>query len=916
MPDSNAPPALSEQQEDPAAASISEKTAEEKVRRESSGSSMDSIAVIKESNERHRTPDVPQSREPQEPQSPLLSNIYSAASFLSSSVSTLVQPISSAITAATAAQRSHQIDQQLKADYQSTKLHDADIFVHGGGREQCIKTVNAFRASTVGNTEEELLAFKLDVRRYLVSIARTLVRISRQGKANTNGNVVDDKFSALAKLLDVVENGDGNNDEMEEALAEDAMFLDTLEELWKAPNMKALLEDDIGHFDTDRVLRSYEYFCNNLSRIRQSAYAPNAADVRMLPHGESREHQRLYLDATLSSTLIPPSPGPEPENQLDIRLWLLRDSGSRRKYLHHIHDIDAIMTVVNLSFYNARLPEDPQTTMLREMMLSFDSTSKSRLFKESALILLLVDFGDFEGTLKESPMKQFFAEYDGGHDVVEATKFVAGKFRQFLPEGREALVYSMSITNEAEYINLSVPPIERDPLHSLPFLVALLTNAAFDARLDLDTTLNIRCHDFQTGHPSLGHHGHWLDRREYAVPVYTIDYDHHVSQPCPVERPILMRQSLVVFTQDLLTNPALRGASDIQHQIAAVASSSSVNKCTKFLETIKCPYTPKCYGSYHELVADPDVDIVYVATPHSHHFQNAMLALKAGKNVLCEKAFTVTANQTRLLVKEAREQGVFMMEAVWTRFFPLSKTVRELASSGTVGPVYRVFADLSFAKDLPGGKLDFADSHRMVNPNLAGGAMLDIGIYSLTWLMQILYHCQPETEKEKPKVVAMMNKYHTGADENTTVVIQFEKHGSMGVGTSCLRVDTDVANQAAGPAIRIQGPKGEVQVMGPAYRPLEYRIIKDAAGGKVESFPCPIPEDPERDGWGHGMFWEADECARCIRDGKKESDTLPLDESIVIMEIMEEALKQGGVVYPDIISSDVFEEHGKLNTGR
>lgn len=145
-----------------------------------------------------------------------------------------------------------------------------------------------------------------------------------------------------------------------------------------------------------------------------------------------------------------------------------------------------------------------------------------------------------------------------------------------------------------------------------------------------------------------------------------------------------------MFTQDLLTNPAARDVHDVRHEIVAVASSSNKDRAASFLTKISGPSTAKTYGSYHELVADPDVDIVYVATPHSHHFQNAMLALEAGKNVLCEKALTVTAAQARKLVDKAREKNVFFMEAVWTRYFPISIKVRELVSSGAIGNVYRV----------------------------------------------------------------------------------------------------------------------------------------------------------------------------------------------------------------------------------
>lgn len=114
---------------------------------------------------------------------------------------------------------------------------------------------------------------------------------------------------------------------------------------------------------------------------------------------------------------------------------------------------------------------------------------------------------------------------------------------------------------------------------------------------------------------------------------------------------------------------------------------------------------------------DSDVDIVYVATPHSHHFQNVMLALEAGKHVLCEKAFTVTASQTKKLIETAKAKKLFLMEAVWTRYLPLSIKIRELVQSGAIGPVYRVIADNSFGNDGPNGTVTFADDNRMVNPD-------------------------------------------------------------------------------------------------------------------------------------------------------------------------------------------------------
>ncbi|EHK24388.1 uncharacterized protein TRIVIDRAFT_79012 [Trichoderma virens Gv29-8] len=366
------------------------------------------------------------------------------------------------------------------------------------------------------------------------------------------------------------------------------------------------------------------------------------------------------------------------------------------------------------------------------------------------------------------------------------------------------------------------------------------------------------------------------------------------------------------FCKDLLCDPAVRGANDVRHEIVAVSSSSSSQRAAEFLQRIDGAFDAKTYGSYAELVVDPNVDIIYVATPHSHHFQNTMLALEAGKHVLCEKAFTVTAAQTRKLVETAKAKNLFLMEAVWTRYFPLSIKVRELITSGEIGTVFRTIGDLSInlhAKE--GSGLQFSDSHRMVNPDLAGGATLDLGVYPLTWVFQTLYHLQPEQDKEAPTVIASSNKYTTGADENTAIICSFPGHNTIGIASTTIRADTDPENLI--PAVRIQGSEGEIQVFAPAYRPLKYKVVK--RNGEAQTFDYPQPADPARKNWGHGMFWEADECARCLRDGKLESATLPWKESIVIMETMEEALKQGGITYPELITTDVYDPKSPLNTG-
>lgn len=386
-----------------------------------------------------------------------------------------------------------------------------------------------------------------------------------------------------------------------------------------------------------------------------------------------------------------------------------------------------------------------------------------------------------------------------------------------------------------------------------------------------------------------------------------------MSSPYTIRWGILATGGIAeLFTKDLMLDPSTRQVSDVKHAVAAAASSSSVSRAKQFLETCKCPSSAKAYGSYEELVKDPDVDIIYVATPHSHHYQNTMLCLLNGKHVLCEKAFTVNAAQAKKLIETAKEKKLFLMEAVWTRFFPLSIQIRKMIEDGTLGSVHRVIADLSFGQDVENTWGADGAKHRMVNMDLAGGALLDLGIYPLTWCFQTIYHTVPASQRKPPTVTASIERYTTGADEKTSMILSFPsaphgKHTAHGIALTNFRVATDPdGHYTSGPAIRIQGTKGEIQVSGPAFRPTHYRFIpaeedidpqrvKQGQNPKVKEYDCPIP--------GQGMFWEADECARCVRDGKLESEGMGWEESVVIMETMDEVRRQGGVKYPENIET-------------
>ncbi|OAX81704.1 hypothetical protein ACJ72_03948 [Emergomyces africanus] len=357
-------------------------------------------------------------------------------------------------------------------------------------------------------------------------------------------------------------------------------------------------------------------------------------------------------------------------------------------------------------------------------------------------------------------------------------------------------------------------------------------------------------------------------------------------------KPFNIRWGYMAFARDMLIDPSLRGASDISHTISAVASSSSRESAQKFISDISIPQPCAAYGSYEDLVNDPNVDIVYIATPHSHHFQNTMLALNAGKHVLCEKALTVNAAQARILVETARQKKLFLMEAVWTRFFPISVQIRELIRKGEIGEVLRVIADTSCGSTDPEG--EWGTTHRMVNLDLAGGVLLDVGVYSLTWVFQTLYHTRPLAQRKPPSSISsQMVHYHaTGADESTTILLEFPQstpagtHKAQAVAMTNFRLISDPDGKwSAGPSVRIQGTRGEIQVFGYPFHPDSFKVIPLMIAGETGDERQIREVVGEFPGNGAGMYWEADEAARCV---------------------MDEVRRQGGLRYPDEIESTEY----------
>ncbi|GAA6030810.1 hypothetical protein JCM8097_008887 [Rhodosporidiobolus ruineniae] len=364
------------------------------------------------------------------------------------------------------------------------------------------------------------------------------------------------------------------------------------------------------------------------------------------------------------------------------------------------------------------------------------------------------------------------------------------------------------------------------------------------------------------------------------------------------------------FALDLLVDPSTRYVKDVKHQIVAVGSRSK-DSAAKFVERVwdeagvnEGKEDVKTYGSYEELVNDPNVDCVYVGTPHSHHYANVHLALSAGKNVLCEKAFTVNAAQAQALVDLARSKGLFLMEAVWTRFQPYGYKVQEVVRSGVIGEIRALEANLC---------IDFTDTvakdpgHRLYNPALAGGALLDLGPYPFVHaaLLLIPEHKASLEPIPVPKLTASIIKTDSGVDRSTVAVIDFPQPDGRVV-PATLRCAQD-CQSAHNRIVLVQGTKGYLEVEWATYRPSAFSYKawdspEDYADGEKEPKTERFSFEPRPGGiW--GFAWEADEVARCIRDGKKESDRMPLRETILTMQIFDEIRRQGDFRYPEALES-------------
>jgi predicted dehydrogenase len=271
------------------------------------------------------------------------------------------------------------------------------------------------------------------------------------------------------------------------------------------------------------------------------------------------------------------------------------------------------------------------------------------------------------------------------------------------------------------------------------------------------------------------------------------------------------------------------------------------------------------YGSYASLADDKEVDAIYIATPHPFHFEDTLLALNHGKAALCEKPFTINAQEASGLIQKSRETQVFLMEAMWTRFTPIMVKIREIVAEGTIGKVQMVEADFGF-------RTGMNPASRLLNLELGGGALLDVGVYTISFASMLL-----GTPSE---IKGVANIGETGVDEQSAYSIKYVD-GGIAVLSSAVRSNTP--HVAA-----ITGEKGRIVVDAPWWNPKRMTLIAEGRD----------PEVVVLESTGNGYNYEAIEVEECVKAGKIESAVMPHEESLAIMKTMDALRSQWGLVYP------------------
>ncbi|KAM0751087.1 NAD(P)-binding protein [Meredithblackwellia eburnea MCA 4105] len=391
------------------------------------------------------------------------------------------------------------------------------------------------------------------------------------------------------------------------------------------------------------------------------------------------------------------------------------------------------------------------------------------------------------------------------------------------------------------------------------------------------------------------------------------------------------------FCLDLLISPSTRGV-NLTHVVQAVASRSA-RRAGDFVNTLwteakpvgVTPDSVSLHGDYEDLFADPDVDVIFIGSPPSHHFVHAHAALSAGKSVLLEKPFVTNAAQAQVLINLAREKSVFLMEGLWTRFQPISYKVEEVIKSGVIGEIRSVDAEHG---------VDFRSEtqpreHRMLRKDLAGGALLDIAPYPWTWLSLLLVRLFPayplfqqpsltaailptSTQTPPPsasldrltipKLVASVTFDSTGVDNFTKALIQFpQPDGKIIPGSLCANL-----TQHPRKCVIVHGSKGYLEIFSsgscpPSFAYAGWASDEDYASGRAPSISESLDYSSPPGGIS-GLAWEADEVAHCLLEGRKESERWPLRETLRQMQIFDEIRRQGEITFPEDVETTSIEK--------
>ncbi|KAK9311172.1 NAD(P)-binding protein [Lipomyces starkeyi] len=346
------------------------------------------------------------------------------------------------------------------------------------------------------------------------------------------------------------------------------------------------------------------------------------------------------------------------------------------------------------------------------------------------------------------------------------------------------------------------------------------------------------------------------------------------------------------FTADLI---AQRTNATAKHVITALGTSS-YEKGAAFIDKVwkdSVARQPRIYDNYQAVYDDSDVDIVYVGTPHAMHKQNCLDAIAAGKAVLCEKPFTVNERDAQEVVDAAKAKGVYVMEAVWTRFFPLMQSLLDhLHVKKTIGDIHRCFVDLGL--DMPLANLP-ADS-RLKDPNLGAGALLEIGIYTLTHASLILGAGKVGDEHPRFNVISSVD-ITDGIDDSNVVVLSYEADKDAGLVTRTAICTSTFKFKSCSDFARIEGSLGTITISGyVAASPSEFRITSIGTD-QVHEPKQQVYKFPQPEGTG-GFVYEADAVALDIAAGRKENSTMPLNETLRMMRLMDGIRKEAGLIYP------------------